>query len=324
MSAEFYEFLFSKSNNFSFGKTTFFLILTSIISNLLPSLYIYIKSRIDNQENKLHYKLIMANIALCLLATFIFVFGNVFKNKFSQALVILICIYLTLQQLVLLVKVHRLNIQFNQSIENKYSFKEGINIHWIVQLCYMFMSLLVGIILTETILYNPYFTTSSFISLYSFLFGIITLKQVSKQVFSPNISTVALYNDDVTTSTINDHESKRFQKIYNELTHVLEEKKLYLNHNLCLDDLVKELQTNSKYLSSAIKTNGSTFYKLINEYRVKESKEILCDTNKNHFSMDAISNESGFKTKATFYKYFKESEGLTPLKFKEINQLKNR
>lgn len=112
-----------------------------------------------------------------------------------------------------------------------------------------------------------------------------------------------------------DEESKgQFEKVLVQL----EQHKLYLNQELTLRLLAQQVGVNEKKLSAWINQfTESNFYHLINQYRVAEFKTQLNLPENENFSLLGIAQNAGFRNKSTFYKVFKELEGITPNDFKK-------
>lgn len=68
----------------------------------------------------------------------------------------------------------------------------------------------------------------------------------------------------------------------------------------------------TQILNQKMKTN---FYSLVNNYRVETVKEKLKDPENRQFTILAAAYESGFNSKSTFYRIFKEHTGQTPKQF---------
>ena len=57
------------------------------------------------------------------------------------------------------------------------------------------------------------------------------------------------------------------------------------------------------------------FVSFVNSYRIAEAKKLLLDPNKYNLTIEAIGNESGFKSKSAFNGAFKKITGMTPSAF---------
>lgn len=99
----------------------------------------------------------------------------------------------------------------------------------------------------------------------------------------------------------------------------LEDSKAYLNPDYTIYDLSKNLGCSYNEVSQIInKEIGINFSKLINNFRVEESKTVLKEKINNH-TIEAIGMMSGFKSRASFYRSFKNSTGLTPSEYLNLD-----
>jgi AraC-like DNA-binding protein len=121
-------------------------------------------------------------------------------------------------------------------------------------------------------------------------------------------------NLDFKTSHVN------YTNLYFELRELLETKQLYLNPNLNIEDLIKELSTNKNYLYYAIKSNyEDNFKSLLNDYRINHIKSMIVESIENNkkIRMEEIQESSGFQSAASFFRVFKSKTGLTPLEYSQ-------
>lgn len=101
------------------------------------------------------------------------------------------------------------------------------------------------------------------------------------------------------------------------LLRLMEEKQLYKNSLLTLDDLAAELRITPHHLSQVINTKlGKNFYDFVNGYRVGETMRRLRDPGSLHLTILAIALESGFNTKSSFNTFFKKYTGVTPSQYR--------
>jgi AraC-like DNA-binding protein len=120
--------------------------------------------------------------------------------------------------------------------------------------------------------------------------------------------------------------NENFSNLYFELRELLETKQLYLNPNLILEDLIKELGTNKKYIYYAIKLNyDDNFRSLLSDYRINHVKSLIVESikTKKKIHMEEIQESSGFQSNASFFRVFKSKTGLTPLEYVEQVKLAN-
>ncbi len=110
--------------------------------------------------------------------------------------------------------------------------------------------------------------------------------------------------------------------IFQKITSIIEEKKLYLNENLMLEDIAKELNMHSKYISYSINTtSGKSFFDFINHYRVREfNSEVLKPINK-QFTYITIAYNCGFGSKSAFNRAYKNQMGISPSEYLKTQTL---
>ncbi|MBT1063731.1 helix-turn-helix transcriptional regulator [Bowmanella sp. Y26] len=102
-----------------------------------------------------------------------------------------------------------------------------------------------------------------------------------------------------------------------ELEHNLQLKQLYLDEKLSLTDLAKATGIKAHTLSQVINlTMKTSFYKLINTYRIQHAIELI-DNPALNWTLERIAYESGFSNRVTFSKAFKEVMQCTPSAYKK-------
>lgn len=116
-----------------------------------------------------------------------------------------------------------------------------------------------------------------------------------------------------------DHEENKIP-LSNELIVELSEKlnalvqeKFYLNAEITINNLARDLGTNRYYLSQIIQLQYKTnFNHFLNELRVKEII-ILFEQNENQkYTLEGLSQQVGFNSVSTFSRAFKRYTGLSP------------
>jgi AraC-like DNA-binding protein len=121
-------------------------------------------------------------------------------------------------------------------------------------------------------------------------------------------------------------ESKNFGRLTNDeiqghvirITNMMTEKKEYLNENLSLRDLASHLDADPNLISFILNNHmSSNFYDFVNRYRIDEVKNKLNDPAFKHLTLLGIALESGFNSKTTFNRIFKQVTGVTPSEFQK-------
>lgn len=105
----------------------------------------------------------------------------------------------------------------------------------------------------------------------------------------------------------------------------MEEEQIYLQPYLNLNTLAKHLETNRTYLSQIINQEfGKSFNTFLNEYRIREARQMLSDPNLN-MTIEGVSKTVGFNSVPSFNSAFKRFTGVNPsfyMKSAKLNLVK--
>ncbi len=126
-------------------------------------------------------------------------------------------------------------------------------------------------------------------------------------------------------------ENKNFSKLTDQeiqnhiekINQLMVVEKVYLNENLNLRELAVHLKTDPNLISFILNNHlGGNFYDFVNRYRIEEVKHKLNSADYKHLSLLGIALESGFNSKTTFNRVFKQVMGVTPTEFQKKTQPK--
>ncbi|MGG5207321.1 helix-turn-helix domain-containing protein [Chryseobacterium sp. MIQD13] len=160
--------------------------------------------------------------------------------------------------------------------------------------------------------------TFSFFIQFVFL---IRLTQIDSQTSVVNDENSKITIDEITEITAEEKKNRKYKnsvlsKDYitntnNRLIELLKNKKIYTKEDLNMDDISKMIHISKNHLSQCISEGlETTFYDLINKYRIEEFIEQI---NQNpELQISELYYHCGFRSKATFYKYFKQETGVNP------------
>lgn len=99
---------------------------------------------------------------------------------------------------------------------------------------------------------------------------------------------------------------------------VLKEQKPYLDEDLTLRKLAELIPTTDKKLSTILNQHmGTTFYDIVNSYRLEEVKQKIASEDSQQYSIIGLAFECGFKSKTSFYRIFKQETGRSPSEYKK-------
>ena len=104
---------------------------------------------------------------------------------------------------------------------------------------------------------------------------------------------------------------RRMKEMEEKAIRLIQERQLYRNRNLKIDDVAELLGTNSTYLYQVFsRRSEGTFYRLINELRIEYCKQLLLENPQ--IKHEALVGQAGISSTSTFYRLFKNYTGQTP------------
>ena len=120
---------------------------------------------------------------------------------------------------------------------------------------------------------------------------------------------------------LSDDQSNELHKAATWLRSELETHMFYKDAGLTLASLAKALQITPHELSRIVNQGtGKNFNDLINEYRIKEVIHRMQDPTYKHLTLQGIAYESGFNSKSTFNRTFKQVMQQSPLEYQKNPQ----
>ncbi len=133
----------------------------------------------------------------------------------------------------------------------------------------------------------------------------------SSTILPSGKNTDIAYKDE--KSAIPELDRVQMQEICNKLCSYLKESRLYLQPELTLALLAKEVGIPQRAISRSINTwLKCNFFEFINQMRVEEAKRKLLELETADYNIDSIYQECGFRSRSTFFMVFKKIEGKTP------------
>lgn len=212
--------------------------------------------------------------------------------------------------------------KYQKMLPEYYSAIEKINLNW---LKYIILSLIILLVVVIGIIslgpksyhipvQNIFKIVGTIQSVYVFIIVFFGLRQ--SVIIDQNITfTEPVLEKGIEKAIVSDERLKQTSQIV--LQYMIDEKP-YLDEELSLLKLSSSIGISTNQLSQIINQNLNTnFYKFVNSYRIEEVKAKLKDPKYNHYSILGIAFESGFNSKSTFNKIFKEEAGMTPSEYKK-------
>jgi AraC-like DNA-binding protein len=216
----------------------------------------------------------------------------------------------------LILSIYLIN-KYREQLKDSKSNIENIDLTWLKILVLGFaLVTLVGVVLSLSKVVNLFHPVD--VSLQIFL-GLTTyyadLVLVCFLLFfsAVNISSVEKVKEQVKSSY---EDYKADEEYVGRVVKFMDEEKPYLKSNITLDTLSEMLDVPARELTALL--NGHfkmNYYEFINNYRIKEAKEIL-RANKEQTISDVFL-AVGFNSKSVFNTFFKKDTGMTPSEFRK-------
>jgi AraC-like DNA-binding protein len=163
-----------------------------------------------------------------------------------------------------------------------------------------------------------YFVIAAMVLLISYLgyYGVNQPKVVLPNFLVLEEGTVSA-NASNNSTTLSNNEAE-FKLLRDKLEHILKQFKPHLDEDLTLGKLAHQIPTTDKKLSMLLNQHMNTsFYDLINKYRVEEIKERIKSNTYEKYTLFGIACECGFKSRTSFNRIFKQETGLSPSEYKK-------
>jgi AraC-like DNA-binding protein len=143
-------------------------------------------------------------------------------------------------------------------------------------------------------------------------------RQISEQKKWIETHGLHLSKEQTSEQTPPNAESNKVNALIVSLNELMEREQLYTQSDLNRKKLAELLGSNETYLFEAIKQNYNlTFNEYLNVLRLDHARDLLAQPQYNH-TIEAVAIDSGFGSRNTFYRLFRERYGLTPMEFRKL------
>lgn len=221
-------------------------------------------------------------------------------------------------------------VRHQSAIGQSFSYKTKIDLSWIKLITYGFFGeiilnfVLYGLVSAQLV--NIYWMDYIIVIINIILFFYIAYsgyKQRTIQLWIPQPAPVPDTKKKETNRNSNPESAKpvaeeNYHPVISDLIQLMDKEKLYLEPELNIGDIANQLNIHAHQLSRLINQQlKKNFYEFVNAYRVQEFKRLATDPRNRHISILGLAMDAGFNSKATFYRFFKNTTGLTPSQFME-------
>lgn len=201
--------------------------------------------------------------------------------------------------------------QHKKHIKNTYSSIEKINLRWLFNLIIGLSCIWVIVLLAEDI----YIFTA--VVLYVIFIGYFGIKQVG--IFTntlPAKEAPSAANADAAKYEKSMLADAQLEKIYKDLTELMQVKKRFQTTELTLAMVADELNVHPNTLSQVInRMTMQNFFDYINLLRVQEFQARVALPENHKYTLLALAYDCGFNSKTSFNRNFKKITGKSPSEY---------
>ncbi len=210
------------------------------------------------------------------------------------------------------------SIKYRNFISSNYSYRENIDVSWVVISCIVYFSTL--FFFTFAFDQTTWLSESMYdlfsIVLWTFLFLYARRHRVMS-IIKPRAKAETSLTEELPDAEPGEEEqlqSCRDNILTERLTRLMEVNKVYLNPKVSLGDVALAIGSNKTYLSDYFNNSlNTTFYDYINTYRIVEACRIIdAMPTEGRKPMSAVAEVSGFNSLSTFNRYFVKVKGVSP------------
>ena len=209
-------------------------------------------------------------------------------------------------------------------LDNYFSDNGKIDAKWIKQVIIgSILAFSLDIALIASKVFTDYFTNLSnyvmfcFIAMIVVILGYRGIRQTTLIVPKDFLIYDKLKNPALDNQEVFVPELSKATSLKDRLLEIIDLERPYLDDELTLHKLAEITRISEKKLSILLNHYMDTnFYDFVNKYRLKAVKEEFSNPNSQKYTIMAIANDCGFKSKSTFNRIFKKDTGLSPTEYR--------
>ncbi len=208
-------------------------------------------------------------------------------------------------------------LQYQSVIKEKFSSIDAINLEWLSFMVKAFAAITVFALVHNVVpVFGDVFSHYSSLILLLIISFLFVNRVLVKALNQPAIFS-GIAQEETEKYASSNLKEEALEEYKTQIEELLRGERLYLQPDLTSQDLVEQLDINTKTLSQVINQGfGKSFFDLVNTYRCEEVQRLLQGPDEKITIIEAM-YQSGFNSKSSFNKEFKKLTGQTPSEFKK-------
>lgn len=212
----------------------------------------------------------------------------------------------------------RLSLELNKrekSNRDQFADEQMNDLTWAKVTVVIYAFFILGMILSELVSTSVSEVVFNFSLLLLVLYvGYFEMKRIADYFANAKPGDDAI--EEAQTNENEEADNSQRKELFESINDQIEAEKLFLQKDLSVRVLAELNKVNTKYISESINQNaGMNFNGFINEKRIAYAKELIASEAAQELTLEAIANESGFRSKSSFNNAFKNFTGMTPSQF---------
>ncbi|WP_445386529.1 helix-turn-helix domain-containing protein [Robiginitalea sp. IMCC44478] len=240
-----------------------------------------------------------------------FIMEEVVKGQATTTIVISLVGFV--YELVYLISIKMLIYNYRKKLKEHFSNLAEINLNWLSYLVNIFIISFLASALSSILRHSQTDGFNGWVLVFALAGTFYFINSILLKGLHQNKLFLGVSWDSETNDASGDSDKNLLQKLKQHLL----ENKPYLDPELSLGQLAKQMHASPRQLSALInKGMGKSFFDLINNYRIEEAKRVLKESTDPGLTVLEVMYEVGFNSKSSFNTAFKKYTGLTPTAYK--------
>lgn len=198
--------------------------------------------------------------------------------------------------------------KYHKMLRERFSYDENINLNWLRTILGSFFIILT-LWVVDSLMVNFYLE-------YVYMIGTMIIWMFILSFIYRHESVISeLFVAEVPSDEPVEEVNVETDEIGARIEQLMLVERAYLVPTLKISDVARQIGSNRTYVSNWFNRNRqSTFFSYVNQLRIKHACELLTTSD---MPLEAIAQASGFNSKSSFYRIFKNLKGCTPNEYRD-------